>query len=514
MEAKTRSANRALVATASHRLLRLLYERTLLVLTIMFCIGIAIILWHVSRLQSNLVESVTLTHASLYAQALEEFRTLYTSEVAARAQAKGVEVTHDYAAKEGAIPLPVTLTIQLGEHIAAKGTGGQPRLYSDYPFPGRQDGGPQDDFEREALRYLRQYPDQPLVRFETFRGRAALRYATADRMRASCVSCHNVHPNSPKTTWQEGDVRGVLEVIMPLDAAVAQTHANLRETFYLMAAMSLFGLGGLALMIGTVRRYTADAQHFAEEATRANEVNRLKTEFVTLVSHELRTPLTSITGHVELLLEGQGGTLTEAQRESLGVVQRNAEQLVAMIEDLLDMSRLETDRLELKRTTLDLGRLIREVASSLRPQIEAKEQRLTLHLAEELPAVSGDDDRVTQILTNLLSNAHKYTPPGGSITITARGEAGHVRVSVQDTGIGLAPDDQARLFTKFFRAQNRGTQGISGTGLGLAITRALVELHGGEITVTSALGQGSTFSFTLPAMSESEAHPSLHQHLR
>ena len=216
MESKTPFANRAVVATALPRLLRLLYERTLLVLTIMFCIGIAIILWHVSRLQANLVESVTLTHASLYAQALEEFRTRHTSEVAVRARTKGVEVTHDYAAKEGAIPLPVTLTILLGDHIAAKGTGGQTRLYSDYPFPSRQDGGPQDAFERQALQYLRQHPDQPFARLEEFRGGAALRYATADRMRASCVGCHNTHPDSPKTTWQEGDVRGVLEVIVPL----------------------------------------------------------------------------------------------------------------------------------------------------------------------------------------------------------------------------------------------------------------------------------------------------------
>ena len=180
-------------------------------------------------------------------------------------------------------------------------------------------------------------------------------------------------------------------------------------------------------------------------------------------------------------------------------MQRNAKWLVTLIDDLLDISRIEAGRVELKRTTLDLVHLIQGVASSLRPQIEAKGQRLVLNLARALPAVSGDADRVTQILTNLLSNAHKYTPAGGSITITVRGEEGRVRVSVQDTGIGLSLDDQARLFTKFFRAQHRATEGVGGTGLGLAITRALVELHSGEITVTSALGQGSTFSFTLPA---------------
>jgi adenylate cyclase len=160
MESQTPFTKPIVVSKATDRLWRLLYEHTLLVLTIMFGTGVVIILWHVYRLQSNLIESVTLNHTSLYAQALEEFRTLYTSEVAVRARMKGVEVTHDYDAKEGAIPLPATLSLLLGNHIAAKGTGGQPRLYSDYPFPWRQNSGPQDDFERQALQYLRQHPDQ------------------------------------------------------------------------------------------------------------------------------------------------------------------------------------------------------------------------------------------------------------------------------------------------------------------------------------------------------------------
>jgi signal transduction histidine kinase len=252
-------------------------------------------------------------------------------------------------------------------------------------------------------------------------------------------------------------------------------------------------------MIGAVRRSTTEAQRLAEEAARAHELTQLKSEFVTLVSHELRSPLTSITGYVELLLEGSGGASAEAQRESLGIVKRNADRLLQLIDDLLDMARIEAGKVELRRTRLDLAGLMQEVAKALRPQIEAKGQRLTLDLAEALPAVTADADRVTQILTNLLSNAHKYTPPAGSITITARGEEGHVRVNVQDTGIGLSSDDQAQLFTKFFRAQHRTTAGVGGTGLGLAITRALVELHGGEITVTSTLGQGTTFGFTLPA---------------
>jgi signal transduction histidine kinase len=169
-----------------------------------------------------------------------------------------------------------------------------------------------------------------------------------------------------------------------------------------------------------------------------------------------------------------------------------------LIDDLLDTARIEMGKIELKHTPLDLIPLIHEVARALRPQIARKGQWLTLELAEALPAVLADADRIRQILTNLLSNALKYTPSGGCITITAREGAGCVRVAVQDTGIGLTPDEQVQLFTPFFRARHDTTQRVGGTGLGLAITRALVELHGGAITVTSVPGQGSTFSVTLP----------------
>jgi PAS domain S-box-containing protein len=236
------------------------------------------------------------------------------------------------------------------------------------------------------------------------------------------------------------------------------------------------------------------------DITERREVERMKDEFISLISHELRTPLTSINGYVALLLEGEAGPLAEEQREFLTIVRKNADRLMGLVNELLDLSRIEAGKVELNRARLDLGPLIRDVASSLRLQIEAKGQQLELDLADDLPSVWADPDRVTQILTNLVSNAHKYTPAGGSIFVRARGQDGRVRVEVRDTGIGLAPDEQAQLFTRFFRARNKATREVGGTGLGLAITRSLIELHGGEISVTSAPGQGSTFCCTLPAV--------------
>lgn len=239
------------------------------------------------------------------------------------------------------------------------------------------------------------------------------------------------------------------------------------------------------------------------DVTHEREIDRMKSEFVSLVSHELRTPLTSIKGYIDLILDGDAGEITEEQQEYLEIARNNADRLVALINDLLDVSRIESGKVELQRRALDMAHVIQDVASSLRPQIDAKGQHLSLIVHKPLPTILGDADRVTQILNNLLSNAYKYTPAGGSISIEAQAVADkHVRVDVRDSGIGLTPDEMGKLFTRFFRAKNKTTQEVGGTGLGLTITRSLVEMHGGEITVTSTPGQGSTFSFTLPTTQE------------
>jgi signal transduction histidine kinase len=245
-----------------------------------------------------------------------------------------------------------------------------------------------------------------------------------------------------------------------------------------------------------LRRYN---EVLEAENRRVREVNQLKSEFVSLVSHELRTPLTAVTGYIDLLLEGQGAQSAAKRQEILTIVKRNTERLVRLIDDLLDLSRMEAGKVELQITALDLIALIADVVGLLRPQIEAKGQRLTFDPTQTLPAVAGDAERIRQVLINLLANAHKYTPPGGQIWLTAHTEPGWARIDVRDNGIGLSPDEQAHLFEGFFRARRPAGQEVEGTGLGLPITRLLVEMHGGRLTVTSVPGEGSTFTFTLPA---------------
>jgi hypothetical protein len=215
-------------------------------------LGSAFGLWHLSQLSEQLVKSTALESAAQQSEMLDVVNALYSSQVVDRVQSHGIVVTHDYATKSGAIPLPATFTIESGERIGERSkTGMHFRLYSDHPFRSRTDGGPRDDFERLALTELASQPGAPVYRFGTFQGRPALRYATARRMEANCISCHNNDPNSTKRDWKEGEVGGVLEIIRPLDRDIERTRRGLQGTFVLMAVVSvaLLLLSALVLVV-------------------------------------------------------------------------------------------------------------------------------------------------------------------------------------------------------------------------------------------------------------------------
>jgi serine/threonine protein kinase len=222
-------------------------------------LGSAFGLWHLSRLSQQLVQLSALENAAQQSEMLEELNNYY-SRIVEQVKDHGIEITHDHAGKPGAMPLPATLTIELGKMLSEKGVSGQQvRLYSSYPFRTRKDGGPKDDFEREALRRLEENPLEPVHSFEVVEGRPSLRYVTARRMQASCIHCHNTHPDSDprKRDWKVGDVRGALEIILPLDRENAHIHDGLQGTFIFMAVVSasLLGLSILVLLVG--RRHRA-----------------------------------------------------------------------------------------------------------------------------------------------------------------------------------------------------------------------------------------------------------------
>lgn len=241
-----------------------------------------------------------------------------------------------------------------------------------------------------------------------------------------------------------------------------------------------------------------------EQVRQANEA---KTEFVSFVSHELKQPMTSMRGYTDLLIKGAAGELNEMQRSFLETIRSNVERMNSLVTSLLDISRIESGRLRINPEDLSIEQVIEDTLRQMRGQIEARHQTLVVEIAPDLPHVRADRERLGQVLTNLISNAHKYTPEGGYITIRAqRWEAqkgSFVMCSVSDTGIGMSPEDRARLFTKYFRSDDPAVRRESGTGLGLVITKSLVELQGGEIWVESEVGKGSTFAFTVPVSDRS-----------
>jgi PAS domain S-box-containing protein len=236
------------------------------------------------------------------------------------------------------------------------------------------------------------------------------------------------------------------------------------------------------------------------DISREAEVDRLKNEFISTVSHELRTPMTSIKGYSDLLFNDRVGALSDQQRHFVGVIKNNADRLTALVNDILDISRIETGRLKLQIDSLDLMELIGGVVDNFRGQMVEKSLDLTLDLPPSLPPVRGDMGRVTQVLENLTSNAWKYTPEGGRVTIRAQAIESYVQVDVTDTGIGIDLKDIPHIFDRFYRTEQAEVQAVDGSGLGLSIVKMFVELLGGDIWVTSELNKGSTFSFTLPLL--------------
>lgn len=260
-----------------------------------------------------------------------------------------------------------------------------------------------------------------------------------------------------------------------------------------------------------------------QEVKRANDA---KSEFVSIVSHELKTPMTSLKGYTDLLVKGMAGPVNDMQAQFLNVIRANVDRMSTLVNDLLEVSRIETGRLKLDLRPIDLALALDDTLRTIRAQIDERQQTLELSVPDELPRVLADKSRVIQVLTNLISNAYKYTPNGGRIAITATREqaaqpphtlsgkvpatrpdlnfvpnpVGYVWCAITDNGIGIHAEDQANLFQKFFRSGDQAVRDQPGTGLGLAITRSLVELQKGAIWVESegVPGQGSTFAFSIP----------------
>jgi signal transduction histidine kinase len=235
--------------------------------------------------------------------------------------------------------------------------------------------------------------------------------------------------------------------------------------------------------------------------------NLAKSEFVSFVAHELKNPMTSIKGYSELLAAGSVGQINEMQANFLGTIRSNVERMSALVSDLNDNAKIEAGRLRLEYKPVDVPDVVEDVVRSAKRQVDDKRQSIELRLPPQLPPVWADRLRVGQVLTNLVSNAHKYSPEGGKIFVGAESTSNQwdpggakqvVHLWVKDDGIGIGVEDQAKIFQRFFRSEDSKAREAPGTGLGLNITKSLVEMQGGRIWFDSEFRKGTTFHFTVP----------------
>jgi signal transduction histidine kinase/ActR/RegA family two-component response regulator len=540
-------------------------RNAVVVFFVLLLTAVGFVLWSVSVSSSRLVEKTTLNDAAIYADSLAEFRTLYTSEVVTAAKASGMSITHDYKDRANAIPLPATLSMLLGQRIDEHASGASARLFSEFPFPWRANGGPNDQFERDALSHLQANPDNPYYSFCEVDGQPVLRYAIADLMRTSCIDCHNSHPESPKTDWKVGDVRGVLEVTFPLGNATEAAAENARITISGIIGLAFMGIVGMGLFVKHSRKTSlsialsnrkleeanlrlahrqtelttllksveeqrmeiTESRNVTEERSRHVEMARrgalnmmrdmeeakfkadaatlAKSEFLANMSHEIRTPMTAILGFSEMLLNEDGIDLApEQRRESICTIRKNGQYLIDIINDILDLSKIESGKLEVEQIDCSPYQILAGVVTLMSVRSAAKGISLEIEFDGPIPdRIQSDPTRLRQILINLTGNAIKFTEVG-KVRIVARllganTDQPMMQFDVVDTGIGMTDKQIDILYQPFVQADTSTTRKFGGTGLGLTISKRLANMLGGDICAQSTPGKGSTFSVTVCA---------------
>ena len=510
------------------RIVRFWEKNPLTILALVFILGSTFIFFEIKKLNTQLIESTTIQSTRQYAQVLSEFRTLYTSEVVATMAQAGIEISHDYKNKHNAIPLPATLSLLLGEKMGVQGLDVQVRLYSAFPFPWRKEsGGLAGNFEKNAWLQLKETPEQPYVSVEEVNGKLSVRYAVADVMRPKCVDCHNNHPDTPKTGWKVGDVRGVLEVIEPFTQGIAQVNSIFVQMVIMISSLLLVGMAGFAVTITTLKKNNSqldglisqlgseidvrklverelsasknNALLAKEQAELAREdavaANKAKSVFLANISHEIRTPMNAIMGYTQILQRDQ--KMNSDQQKSLSIVGKSGDHLLGLIDDVLDLSKIEAGASQIALKPFDLV----ELCSTLSDMFLLKAQQKGINwiidtdFASSAMMVMGDQGKIRQVLINLVGNAIKFTSAGEVRFSLSCSKDDVFCFSISDTGIGIEESHQSAVFDAF----NQGNISLEfgGTGLGLTISKKYLKIMGSDLKLESVLNQGARFYFDL-----------------
>ena len=533
---------------------RAMYGRTVLALSAVACVAAAAVVWRVSAVERTLLHSAAMHSAAQQLRSIDLFRSLDLANVEPPIDPSGPGRGH--FGPTGGPPLPGSVEFDVAHRVAKATASGSIRVYSPYPFAGNLDGGLPDAFAAAAWQRLQATsptdPTAPVFhRYENIDGREMLRYAKAEVMRPQCVACHNAAEASPKRDWKVGDVAGIVEVSTPANRTVLLARAAAGDMFLFLVAITATALVVVGLLIRRVKRTTGDAKQLAIETDRINrtlerevaqrsraeaalsvanerlstnhaqlerwaadleiahtrlrELDELKTKFLSEVSHELRSPVAAIVSAAKIITKHHASKPEVVNRFGKTIISEG-ERMTRLINDFLDLTKIESGCTEWNEKEVDPEALVQDVIVGADALAMEAGVRLIPAVMTAPPKILVDPDRLFQVLTNLVNNAIKHTPEGGTVTMRVIRRARDVQFSVDDTGPGIPPDQLALVFDRFRQVREDRNDGKKrvGTGLGLCISREIVQHYGGRIWVESELGHGSSFRLTIPACADAE----------
>ncbi|WP_019028337.1 ATP-binding protein [Colwellia piezophila] len=524
------------------RVFKYTYNHTWLLLILLFISTGTMIVWYMEKQQSVLVESISIKNAELYLGAVSEFRTLYTSEVVNKLKNSNISIVHDYHERADAIPLPATLSMLLAKRIGQRSSGTKVRLYSPFPFPWRkEDRGLQDSFGQSAWDFFQKSPQLAYFSFEVIGGNRVLRYAVADQMRADCVECHNNHKDTPKSDWKTGDVRGILEVTLPIGNFQQQAKTNLGGFIWLILGVSLVGLFTMMLLIGRLKFNYQQSQKKLnieiEQGKRAqikvlesNEdlqqtlIKLRQTQeslveketmaalggMVASIAHEINTPIgicvtaasileeetQAIISHTEKgkLTRSVLESYTKTSLESGKIITHNLQRACELVESFKQVA---VDQTSHERRIFNVNTYLKAIVNSLKPQTKRHVKQVLIDCPETL-AIDSFPGALSQVITNLVTNSVKYGfdyITDGTISIKVTVEANSITILYQDDGKGITEELHQKIFEPFYTT-GRDT---GGSGLGLHIIyNIIVQLFKGTIVCRGGKDEGVIFEIILP----------------
>jgi signal transduction histidine kinase/CheY-like chemotaxis protein len=525
------------------------------ILLVLAGLGLFVTIWSLANLGERTRRAAAVQNAMVLSESVRAFRALYTQEVVVKLEDRGLSVRHDADLHEGALPLPINLSLEFANRVGSRFLESKADLYSPYPFPWKGDSFPSDDFARRAWSQLSIDPTTPVQEFEERDGRTFLRYATSDLMLESCVGCHNSYPGTPRTDWEVGELRGVLEVALPLDrqAAAAGEWYSRAAFFSSLLCVLFFSIAGLSVASSRkfgraagreAERHRATSQELqaaiverelAEGETRHLEgqiQQAQKLESFNLMvgglAHDFNNLLLPIVANTDILKEQ-----ASAESSSLEMLEE-VELAATRAADLCDQMLTYAGKARAsERTELNLSRMLEETGRLLTASLPPNCQ-LELDLAKGLPLIEGDPVQISQVVLNLIKNASEAIgEDGGEIRLrTGEGEAavcampcdrctadleeGHLEFTagdcqrgtvpgvyfeISDDGVGMDADTRSKIFDPFF------TTKFTGRGLGLAAVQGIVRSHGGSIFIDTKPGSHTMIRVSFPAAGEFASRP-------